>query len=321
MNLKPLQTLIQNSALKPLLPFTQEDYLQQIRHGDFPRWRSRLAELPTIQPSSFSFGSKVSIGRATDGDAAALRQLGESLCEFIPWRKGPFDLFGIELDTEWRSNLKWDRLVNKITPLQARKVLDVGCGNGYYGFRMLEAGAQMVLGIDPHIAYVAQFWLLKHFAASFPVFVLPLSLEQLPAPLNYFDSVFSMGVIYHRRSPIEHIRQLKSCLRPGGELVIESIYVEGEEGYCLTPEKKYARMSNVRVVPSIATLLQWLSSCGLIEISVIDKSVTSQDEQRKTRWMPYESLSDALDENNPDLTIEGLPAPKRVVVTAKRPFS
>jgi tRNA (mo5U34)-methyltransferase len=144
-------------------------------------------------------------------------------------------------------------------------------------------------------------------------------LEQVPPSLNYFDTVFSMGVIYHRRSPIDHILELKSCLRPGGELVIESICVDGEAGYSLTPEKKYARMGNVWFVPSIPTLVQWLSRCGMEQISVIDESTTTVDEQRKTEWMPFDSLEDALDVNNPQLTIEGLPAPKRVVVKAIRP--
>ena len=319
MNLKPLQELLDGSPLEALLPFTKDEYLQQIRYGDFPRWRELLSELPQIQPLSVEFGSKVRIGSASDGDPETLTQLREKLLKFIPWRKGPFELFGIDIETEWQSNLKWDRLVKEISSLESRRVLDVGSGNGYSGFRMLEEGAEMVLGIDPHIAYVAQFWLLKHFAAESPIFVLPLTLEQVPPSLNYFDTVFSMGVIYHRRSPIDHILELKSCLRPGGELVIESICVDGEAGYSLTPEKKYARMGNVWFVPSIPTLVQWLSRCGMEQISVIDESTTTVDEQRKTEWMPFDSLEDALDVNNPQLTIEGLPAPKRVVVKAIRP--
>lgn len=319
MNLKPLQELVDGTPLEALLPFTSEEFLQQIRYGDFPRWRKLLSELPQIQPSSVAFGSKVRIGSPSDSDPETLAQLREQLLDFIPWRKGPFELFGIHIDTEWQSNLKWDRLKKEISPLESRRILDVGSGNGYYGFRMLEEGAKMVLGIDPHIAYLAQFWLLKHFAAESPVFVLPLTLEQVPPSLHYFDTVFSMGVIYHRRSPIDHILELKGCLRPGGELVIETICVNGESGYCLTPEKKYARMGNVWFVPSIPTLMQWLSRCGMEQISVIDESITTTDEQRKTEWMPFDSLEDALNVNNPQLTIEGLPAPKRVVVKAIRP--
>ncbi|MEX0963988.1 MAG: tRNA 5-methoxyuridine(34)/uridine 5-oxyacetic acid(34) synthase CmoB [Pseudohongiellaceae bacterium] len=319
MNLQPLQEFIDGSPLAALLPYTQEEFLGQIRHGDFPKWRERLAQLPAIEPSCLSFGERIRIGDAKDCDPATLAQLRQQLKEFIPWRKGPFELFGITVDTEWRSNLKWDRLCEQISPLESRRILDVGSGNGYYGFRMLEQGAEMVLGIDPHLAYVAQFWLLKHFVADAPLFVLPLSLEQVPSSLSCFDTAFSMGVIYHRRSPIDHILELKSCLRPGGELVIESICVDGVAGYCLTPEKKYARMANVWFVPSVPTLVKWLSRCGFDDITIIDESVTTLDEQRKTQWMPFESLEDALDKSNPALTIEGLPAPRRVVIKATRP--
>jgi len=319
MNLKPLQELIAATPLEALLPYTQEEFLEQIRYGDFLRWRKLLSELPQLEPSSLEFGSTVRIGRASDSDTETLARLRKQLLEFIPWRKGPFELFDITIDTEWQSNLKWDRLRTKISPLTSRRVLDVGSGNGYYGFRMLEDGAEMVLGIDPHIAYVAQFWLLKHFAPKAPVFVLPLTLEQVPTSLNYFDTVFSMGVIYHRRSPIDHILELKNCLRPGGELIIESICVDGRKGYSLTPEKKYARMGNVWFVPSIPTLVQWLARCGMTEISIIDESTTTTLEQRKTEWMPFDSLEDALDAEDPSRTIEDLPAPKRVVVKATRP--
>lgn len=319
MDLKPLRELIASSPLEALLPFTEEEYLDKIRHGDFPKWRRLLGDLPEIQPGSLDFASKVRIGTSSDSDPQTLALLREQLMKFIPWRKGPFELFGIDVDTEWRSDLKWNRLVAEIAPLESRRVLDVGSGNGYYGFRMLEEGASMVLGIDPHIAYVAQFWLLKHFVKEAPVFVLPLTMEQVPPSLGCFDTVFSMGVIYHRRSPIDHILELKRSLRPGGELVMESICVDGIEGYCLTPQKKYARMANVWFVPSIPTLSQWLSRCGFVDVTVIDESTTTLEEQRKTTWMPFDSLDDALNKNDPSLTIEGHPAPKRVVIKASCP--
>ena len=111
--------------------------------------------------------------------------------------------------------------------------------------------------------------------------------------------------------------RLQSSLRHGGELVIETVDVDGAEGYCLTPVKKYARMANVWFLPSIATLLQWLTRCGFEDCRVIDRSTTSFSEQRKTAWMPFDSLIDALDPDDPHMTIEGLPAPQRVVVTAR----
>lgn len=319
MDLAPLRVLIAGSPLEKLSPLLEEHYLQQIKHGDFPRWRQLLANLPEIAASSMALSEIVSIGKPSDCGATTIGSLHDQMRDFGPWRKGPFALFGIEIDSEWKSNLKWDRLKHAISPLAGKRVLDVGCGNGYYSFRMRESGAELVIGIDPHIAYVAQFWAIKHFAPALPVFVLPLGLEQFPASLCCFDTVFSMGVIYHRRSPIDHLLQLKDCLKSGGELVLESLFVDGDVGYCLTPENTYARMSNVWFVPSVETLIQWLLRCGFIDVKVVDKSTTTLEEQRKTDWMPFDSLVDALDPDNQSITIEGLPAPKRVIVVAHRP--
>ena len=237
----------------------------------------------------------------------------------IPWRKGPFNVCGIPIDSEWLSNLKWARLTEALPSLEGKKILDIGCGNAYYGFRMLDQKPEFVIGIDPHLAYVAQFWALKHFAPNLPIYALPCGLEQFPRSLHGFDVVFSMGIIYHRRSPIDHLQQCKQCLKPGGELVLETLYVDGPAGYSLTPQKKYARMSNIWFIPSIGTLENWLTRCGFKNVRIINKSITTTKEQRKTEWMPFESLKDAIDIVDTSKTIEGLPAPKRVVIIAKSP--
>lgn len=317
MDLSPLQDFIKDSPLAVLGPFLTPEYLAQIRYGDMQRWQQLLAQLPNFPASEIGLGETITVGKAGDITPAQQSHLEQALRAFIPWRKGPFEVFGIHIDTEWQSQLKWQRVAGAIEPLAGRTILDVGSGNGYYGFRMLEAGAKLVIGIDPHIAYVAQFYALKRFTPKLPLFILPVTLEQLPAPMPHFDSVFSMGVLYHRRAPIEHLLQLRDCLRSGGELVLETLYVDGDEGVSLTPKDRYARMSNVWFVPSINTLVRWLARCRFTDIRVIDESVTTAQEQRKTEWMPFESLADALNPSNPDLTIENYPAPKRVVVIAR----
>ncbi len=319
MNYQSLLDQLHGASLAGLADFLSPESLDRIRHGDFRRWRELVAQLPRIAPSGVDFSDGVRIGNATDCDKAARDELRSRLKAFLPWRKGPFEIFGIAIDSEWRSEMKWARLDGRIASLAGRQVLDVGCGNGYYGFRMLGRRAAQVIGIDQHIPYVMQFHALKHFAPEANCHVLPMAFARFPANSEYFDTAFSMGVLYHVRSPLDHLLQLRESLRPGGELVLETLYVEGGEGYSLTPAERYARMPRVWFLPSLATLERWLQRCGFAEIELLDRSVTTPREQRRTEWMPFDSLDEALDRKDPSRTIEGYPAPARALLTARRP--
>lgn len=124
------------------------------RHGDAGAWQAAIEALPALQPSRIELGQDVvCIGQASDATAAQQAQLESALQALHPWRKGPFSLFGVMIDSEWRSDRKWRRLQDHIAPLTDRVVLDVGCGNGYYIWRMLGAGARFVLGVDPTLRF------------------------------------------------------------------------------------------------------------------------------------------------------------------------
>ena len=133
-----------------------------------------------------------------------------------------------------------------------------------------------------------------------------------------FDTVFSMGVLYHRRSPLDHLEQLRSQLRKGGELVLETLIVDGPINHVLVPPNRYAMMNNVWFIPSVPTLNVWLKKIGFHKIRCVDVTKTSTQEQRTTNWMPYNSLSDFLDPTNRNKTIEGHPAPTRATFIAER---
>jgi tRNA (mo5U34)-methyltransferase len=294
--------------------------LSQERYGDLPRWLQALHDLPTLAADTIHLNeSHVGASCAEALPVAANEQLQTALRKLHPWRKGPFQLFGLHIDTEWRSDWKWDRLKNNIDPLHERKVLDVGCGSGYHCWRMLGAGAKEVIGIDPTPLFVVQFWALQKYLQQDNVWVLPLAMEQVPTKLQAFDTVFSMGVLYHRRSPLDHLQELKDCLRPGGQLVLETLVIEGEIGETLLPEGRYARMGNVWFLPSCDTLLSWLRKLGFVDAQLVDVCVTTTQEQRSTEWMTFHSLANFLNPKDPSKTVEGYPAPRRAIVTARVP--
>ena len=288
------------------------------KHGNLAGWQQLIENLPEFLASARILDADtVTIGSNNDLKEQQQTILKSALKSLHPWRKGPFELFGIKIDAEWRSDWKWQRIEKHISPLKNRMVLDVGCGNGYYCWRMLGAQAKLVVGIDPTLVNVMQFQLIRKLhGGEPPVFVLPLGIEDLPLGMKAFDSVFSMGVLYHRRSPIDHLLELRDCLVPGGELILETLVIDGQLGEVLVPEDRYAKMRNVWFLPSCPTLLSWLKRCGFKNIRLVDISVTSTEEQRSTEWMTFHSLKDFLDPNNPMLTCEGLPAPKRAVFIA-----
>jgi len=284
----------------------------RLKHGDLPRWTAALEALPTIYGAA-QLGQEVGLetvpSDTIDALTAALRGL-------MPWRKGPFRFGPVLVDTEWRSDLKWERIQPALA-LDGHRVLDVGSGSGYHLWRMLEAGASEVLGIDPSVLFHCQFAAVKELLRDNRAASLPLTLEQFDPGLLRFDTVFSMGVLYHRKDPIVHLDKLKSMLAPEGQLLLETLVVEGDSNTCLVPPDRYARMNNVWFLPSVAHLTRWLMRVGFTSVEVVDVSTTTTSEQRQTEWMQFESFEFAIDPANPSQTVEGLPRPQRAALLAR----
>jgi tRNA (mo5U34)-methyltransferase len=112
--------------------------------------------------------------------------------------------------------------------------------------------------------------------------------------------------------------ELQDCLATDGQLVLETLVIEGGENECLVPSGRYARMGNVWFIPSCDMLLLWIQKLGFKNVSLVDVNNTSTDEQRSTEWMQFHSLAQFLDPQDPDKTIEGYPAPRRAIITANK---
>ncbi|MDX5372841.1 MAG: tRNA 5-methoxyuridine(34)/uridine 5-oxyacetic acid(34) synthase CmoB [Pseudomonadaceae bacterium] len=294
----------------------QLDAKLAVGHGDLERWYAAVAALPALSVEHAELRDALRLdGVCDEASRAALKNALQGL---IPWRKGPFELFGVHIDTEWRSDWKWSRVAPHLD-LAGKRILDVGCGNGYYMWRMLGAGAEAVVGVDPNWLFLNQFLAVKNYLPDSPAWHLPLALEELPARLEGFDTVFSMGVLYHRRSPIDHLLDLKDKLLRGGELVLETLVVEGDAQQVLVPEDRYAMMRNVWFLPSVPALELWLRRAGFVDVRCVDVSTTSIEEQRATEWMRFQSLPDFLDPADHSRTLEGLPAPTRAVLLSRKP--
>ena len=282
-------------------------------HGDFPRWQATVAALPNSTARSVTLDADCpTLGAATEIRVTERDQIEQGLRALIPWRKGPFEVFGIAIDAEWRSDQKWNRLRRHITPLAGRRVLDVGSNNGYYLLRMVGAGAKLALGVEPSWLAHWQFNALSRFLpATLPAWMIPGRCHEVPAGI--FDSVFSMGVLYHRKDPLTHLRELHAHLRPGGELILETL-IAHEASFSVA--ERYANMRNIYLIPTENQVQQWLIEAGFRGNRLIHQARTETDEQRSTAWMPFHSLNEALDPQQPQRTREGHPAPRRACFIA-----
>lgn len=301
------------SSQKELLSLVR-NAIQNCQHGDVPKWLAAISEIQNFASPLCEIDDYLNLGYS----ASHPENLLPHLQKLMPWRKGPFKLGDVFIDTEWRSDWKWQRVQTHLSNLEGRTILDVGCGNGYFGYQMLGAGAKAVFGIDPMWLFISQFLTLREFAGNVPNFVLPLGVDDLPDELTGFDTVFSMGVLYHRKSHLEHLLKLKSLLRDNGELVLETLVLDTYEDEVLIPEGRYAKMRNVWAVPSLSKLKSWVEECGFSDVRIVDVNQTSLDEQRVTDWMVFESLAEYLDPVDRNKTIEGHPAPVRAIVIAKK---
>lgn len=322
------------------LPTWLNDIKDKANYAHAPAYQASVARLPTMSVDAVRLDSDVLTIEATLSESQR-KQATALLKQLMPWRKGPFqigsDLDGknkddenkdnenksepIFIDTEWHSDWKWQRVAPHLSLLKGRRILDVGGGSGYHGWRMAGAGADTVIIIDPSCLFYHQFMAIRHFVGSgdgYCTHYIPVPLEALPEHSQLFDTVFSMGVLYHRQSPFEHLQQLRGQLVKGGELVLETLVIEGDANTVLVPHNRYAQMNNVYFLPSVAALVGWLEKVGFTEVRCVDVAVTSIEEQRKTEWMNYHSLADFLDPNDSTKTIEGYPAPMRATLIAKR---
>ncbi|MDR2550607.1 MAG: tRNA 5-methoxyuridine(34)/uridine 5-oxyacetic acid(34) synthase CmoB [Desulfobulbus sp.] len=293
-------------------------WINQDKKG-FLRYRNLLAEVGHLRASSCDFsGDAVRIGTAGDLSPDQQLQVHQVLRGFMPWRKGPFSVFGIDIDAEWRSERKWNRILPELPDLAGKTVADIGCNNGYYMFRMVHHRPALVLGFEPYVQHYYTFNTLNAFAGQRHLRVELLGIEHLPLFPACFDVIFCLGILYHRPSPLDALHDLHTALKPGGWLIVESQAIPGEEPVALFPRTTYAKVPGTWFVPTGACLFNWIARTGFREVRLFCDHPMSSAEQRRTAWMDFESYEDFIDKDNRQLTVEGYSAPRRVFLKATK---
>lgn len=288
---------------------------------DDPKWafaKEAYAKAKGLRASSWAVrDEKICFGQASDLTADDHLRLREVLDAFRPWKKGPYEIFGQNIDSEWRSDLKWNRVMPALRSLKDEVIADIGCHNGYFMFRMIEEGARQVIGFEPMPANAYAHKVLQEFHPVPDIAFELFGVEHIDLFPETFDTIFCMGILYHHTDPIGLLRKMKSALKPKGRIVIDCQGIAGAESISLTPSGRYAGASGVWFLPTLPALQNWIKRAGLSQQRVIYSEPLSVEEQRATEWADVKSLKDFLDPNDQRKTIEGYPAPYRHYIVAK----
>ncbi len=276
-------------------------------------YQEAIKVLPEYQNIEVSLGDVVDIQIADLSKEDAV-QIRETALLMKPWRKGPFRINDLFIDSEWQSQIKYNLLEPHFN-LKDRIVGDIGCNNGYYLFRMLSQNPKKLIGFDPSAIYYSQFMFFDHFIKSGIVYEL-LGVEHVEYYEHKFDTLFCLGVLYHRSDPVAMLKSLFKGLNKGGELILDTFMIDGEAEICLTPRDRYSKIPNIYFVPTVNALKNWCLRAGFESVEVLEVMKTDLNEQRKTEWIDTQSLEDFLDPDDPEKTVEGYPAPKRVYIKA-----
>lgn len=281
--------------------------------------QEKIQSLPYI-PSTFSSDCGIHIQALDlDIDQESLDSIRSMAYDLKPWRKGPFYLFDLHIDAEWRSFMKWQLLESKVQ-LKGKKVADVGCNNGYYMFEMYRHEPDSIVGFDPSELAKRQFEFINFFL-RLPIGFELLGIEDLysycKSIKNGFDVIFCLGVLYHRHDPIRGLKMLSNVLESGGELILDTLIYDSPLDVCLSPSPSYAKMKNVYFIPSISALRGWCERAKLYDFEILAIQPTTTQEQRHTEWISSQSLESFLNSDQTQ-SIEGYPPPVRGYFRVKK---
>ena len=286
-------------------------------HGTLESWINILNSLPNIETNFLDYSRHaIQIGRPNEILESERKILEENLLKLSPWRKGPFLIFKTEIDSEWRSDKKWERIRSFLPQKEGMRICDIGCSNGYYSYKLLGLNPKIVLGVEKTPLYIMQFLATKIYAKKIQnILVIPSNVENFKNKID-FDLVLSMGILYHSKNPAQHIETIGRLLKSNGTTILETIITKGDTDIRIEKGKTFAGMKNIGVIFKEKNVLNLLNENGFKNIECVDYSETDVNEQRSTKWMTGKSLKDFILPNGN--TIEGYSSFYRAIFIAQK---
>lgn len=184
-------------------------------------WRNRGSTIAATPPG-FDDGSTAAAKVILQMQIDATKSFWEAhpvAAAAVPYPLGVPEYFAhYDRLREVNESIQFSERLHEYSAFAGKKVLDVGCGNGYVLANYARAGAD-VYGVDlteAAIALTRQRFSLAGRTGSFRA----ANAEALPFPGETFDCVCSMGVLHHTPDTERAVQEVWRVLKPGGRLIV-----------------------------------------------------------------------------------------------------
>ena len=155
--------------------------------------------------------------------------------------------------------------------LQGRRLLDIGCGDGYFSLQCARLGAD-VTAIDG-VSRDSLKYVRDHAETKFTFYCIDF-LSPTFFELGRFDVILHLGVLYHTIYPFEHFLRLASASRAGATVVVETEFYnlpgfENAATVFYDYEQKLSSDAGSPVMPSTSWISATLERVGFGEITLL----------------------------------------------------
>src|SRR6266566_7945684 len=109
--------------------------------------------------------------------------------------------------------------------LRGRRVLDIGCSDGFFSFEAEKRGAE-VLAIDFVPETYTGFATARRILGSRVAYQMDNVYNLSPERHGVFDVVLFLGVLYHLRKPLAALDAIRSVMKPGAHLYVGTMLID-----------------------------------------------------------------------------------------------
>jgi tRNA (mo5U34)-methyltransferase len=192
------------------------------------------------------------------------------------------NIYTRDFENEHFSHRKIEEKISKLD-FENKRVLDIGCRDGFFSFYAEKKGAKEIIGIDNNISKGAIEFLIPYFNSRVKMYEKNLYDVDIK-DFGQFDIIFFFGVLYHLKDPVRHILKLGEQIKTG--IMLDTHIADDSDvleqynvGENIFQYKKYLEFGSGEVFSGMHDHSKWLTLnslentlmlAGFLNITVVE---------------------------------------------------